>query len=551
MGFDDKPASGTVAPDGLTKALHRAFEETPEEKIPERLGMYRVTRLLGKGGMGAVYEGFDDSLNRKVALKVLSPELASQKEFVERFLTEARAVAQLSNANIVQIFYAGSDGDTHFYAMEYVEGRSLQDEVDAAGPLSQTEAAECIMQSARGLAAAAEKGIIHRDIKPGNLMRAKDGTVKVADFGLAKHLGGEQRLTQTGAIMGSPYYMSPEQAVGQDLDSRTDMYSLGCTLYFLLTGRPPFMGATMMDTIMKHATEPPPEPPDMPEPLLGLLARMMAKKPEQRHGNYEALLDDVDRLVRLGLLSGIRPRGKGAEGAEQAARSMNPIEARAARRRNTPDATQVMSEDTRRPISAVWIIIAIALVLLGLMAIFRPHWLGLGGSSTGGDRKNGQASAGGDAQYKFSFTDSDQPFWQDTPLPLGESGVDWTGPALEEWTAEYCESKVPMVEQTLTALAEYTDWFMRTHNGQGYFRDIFIPQSDTGDRLASLDEARKGADYKLYRFRFVCRNRTTWTFIEDPHPKAPGLPSYFTATQGTGRFKTVMGSPPDLPKGYR
>jgi serine/threonine protein kinase len=264
------------------------------------LGPYKVSRLIGRGGMGEVYEGVDEGLDRRVALKVLSAQPSSQSESVERFLIEGRAVARINHRNVVQVYFAGSADGAHFIALEFVQGPSLEGLLVNSGVIQPATAISFTIDTAKGLNAALGQGIIHRDIKPANLLYSEsEDMVKITDFGLAKAMECDQGMTQTGTIMGTPMYMSPEQAQGNELDHRADIYSLGATLYCLLTGSPPFVGENFMALILQHINQPVPEIQGFPPALNRLIQKMMAKAPEGRHADYEALLEDLESVQNL------------------------------------------------------------------------------------------------------------------------------------------------------------------------------------------------------------------------------------------------------------
>jgi WD40 repeat protein/tRNA A-37 threonylcarbamoyl transferase component Bud32 len=251
---------------------------------------YRVVRLLGQGGMGAVYEAEHRVMQRSVALKVIKPTYTADDSAVERFRREVRAAARLAHPNIVAAYDGDNVGETHFLVMEYVAGKSLASVLRENGPLPIALACEYVRQAALGLQHAHERGMVHRDVKPDNLMLTPDGTVKVLDFGLAALLAERRAggLTDSNVIMGTPDYMAPEQAEdARKTDARSDVYSLGCTLYQLLTGEPPFPGETAMMKILAHREQP--VPPvrrkrlEVSEGLARVVARLMAKKPEDRY----------------------------------------------------------------------------------------------------------------------------------------------------------------------------------------------------------------------------------------------------------------------------
>ena len=205
-----------------------------------RLAHYEVTALIGEGAMGAVYRAHDTSLDRTVAIKVLRPEIANDGQTIERFNREARAAARVNHPNLTHIYFVGPEEGLHYFAMEFVPGLTLAEHVREHGPMDVEEALDILIQSAQGLGAAHEAGVIHRDVKPSNLQLAPDGVVKITDFGLSKQLTGDLDMTGEGRILGTPRYMSPEQCRGEKMDLRTDVYSLGLLGWFLLSGKPPY-----------------------------------------------------------------------------------------------------------------------------------------------------------------------------------------------------------------------------------------------------------------------------------------------------------------------
>ena len=274
------------------------------------LGAYRVENSIGSGSMGDVFRGIDTGLNRRVAIKILSEKHRDSNELRARFVREGRAVAAISHPNVVQVFATGSFDDRPYIAMEFLEGTDLGASVEKKAPLSSIEAAHAILDAAQGLAAAAKAGLIHRDVKPSNLVRLSDGRVKVTDFGLAKPVdpGSEPALTAMGVVVGTPDYIAPEQARGEPIDERVDIYALGGTLYFLLTGIPPFRTGRPADdkylkVVARHLRNPPPDAaaanPAVDRELAELTKRMMAKKPAERPSYADLIQILTGILARL------------------------------------------------------------------------------------------------------------------------------------------------------------------------------------------------------------------------------------------------------------
>src|SRR5215207_4274943 len=252
---------------------------------------YELGPVRGQGGMARVHQGLDRQLGRRVAIKVLAPPFDRDGEFVERFRREARAAAGLSHPNIVAVFDSGSDDGTHFIVTELVEGETLAARLRRDGPMPPADAVAVAVDVARALAAAHARGLIHRDIKPGNVMLLPDGRVKVVDFGIARAAGSDT-LTHTGVVLGSTAYLSPEQAGGQPVDERADLYSLGCVLYEMVTGHVPFSADTPIATMYRHVNEDAPPPstiaPVQPE-LAEVVLRCLEKDPQRRFASAAEL----------------------------------------------------------------------------------------------------------------------------------------------------------------------------------------------------------------------------------------------------------------------
>ncbi len=267
----------------------------------ELLGSYRLIDRLGAGGMGEVWRAEDTRLLREVAIKILSERIANDPEWKARFLREARTIAQMNHPNIATIYSIEQEAEKLFIVMELVEGESLGT-VLAKGPLPPPEAVRIIRHVAEALAEAHEKGIVHRDVKPDNVIVGKRGT-KVLDFGIAKQLVSttdSPTLTQAGLIVGTPFYMSPEQALGRPVDARSDLFSLGVVLYEALAGKRPFEGEsvteTMMNIIMQEAPDLATVSPSLPSSLADVVNRALQKKPERRFGSAGEMIDALLRV---------------------------------------------------------------------------------------------------------------------------------------------------------------------------------------------------------------------------------------------------------------
>ncbi|MBM4039871.1 MAG: DUF1080 domain-containing protein [Planctomycetes bacterium] len=272
-------------------------------EMPKEIGGFEILELLGRGGMGSVYRARQVSLGRLVALKVIAARLAADERFVTRFEREARAAAAVQHPNIVAVYSVGEDNGQHYIAMELVAGESLDALAKRGGPLPQDRALGLMKQATAALAAAHEADIVHRDIKPSNILLGADGSVKVADFGLAKRIHIDVKVTATGTTVGTPLYMAPEAAGAKPFDARADLYSLGATFYHVLAGRPPFEGKTPVEVIVKHATEEP-QPlaaaaPHLDPRLCQIIDRLLRKDPAERYPSARALLDALDALGPL------------------------------------------------------------------------------------------------------------------------------------------------------------------------------------------------------------------------------------------------------------
>jgi len=271
---------------------------------------YQILERVGRGGMGTVYKARQLSLDRIVAFKVLSPSLAWDEEFIERFMKEARAAARLVHPNIVRALDVGKEGTIYYLAMEYMPGGSIEDKIEREGRIAPDRSVPMLMDTARGLAYAESRGVIHRDIKPENLMLDEQGAVKIVDMGIAGQLEGRRTFAQTEGVFGSPHYIAPEQAAGERIDHRVDIYSLGATAYRMLSGRTVFLGESQTEIMTRHVNE---EPlplkrvaPWVPKRFCDVVMRMLEKDPADRYQTASEALEVLERLGGEGT-SGPRP----------------------------------------------------------------------------------------------------------------------------------------------------------------------------------------------------------------------------------------------------
>jgi eukaryotic-like serine/threonine-protein kinase len=261
-------------------------------------GRYEIEELVGTGGMSSVYRARDSVLERRVALKILHEHFSADPEYVERFRREARAIARLNHPNIVTVIDRGEFGKRQFIVFEHIPGENLKEVVEREGQLPVAQALALTHQIARGLAFAHQHGVVHRDVKPQNVLVDESGTAKVTDFGIARSLDPGEELTQTGTLLGTSDYIAPEQASGEPIDARSDQYSLGVLLYELLTGEVPYPADSFMAVAMRHLRDPVPSVRerrrDVPDRVDKIVARAMAKRPADRFPSTEAMMGAIE-----------------------------------------------------------------------------------------------------------------------------------------------------------------------------------------------------------------------------------------------------------------
>ena len=345
---------------------------------------YEIQQRIGRGGMADVFLARDLLLDRLVAIKVLFPEFATDPNFVERFRREAQSAANLTHPNIVAVYDWGKYANTYFMAMEYVQGRTLADILRANGHVNSVQAAEIANEVAAALGNAHASGVVHRDIKPANILIGGNGQVKVADFGIARAMNApsENNLTQVGSVMGTATYFSPEQAQGAQPDPRSDLYSLGIVLYEMVAGKPPFAGENPVSIAYKQVHDLP-QPlnqlvADVPRPFEAIVAKLLAKDPNMRYANAEALRDDLRRyrsgepvLALASVAGAVQPplRTGDTGSAANVTRSMPRTAANPAQGATTVMArTTMMPQQQQRPTRNNWYGVAAFIALLALVA---------------------------------------------------------------------------------------------------------------------------------------------------------------------------------------
>jgi serine/threonine protein kinase len=376
-----------------------------------RLGNYRVLRLLGKGGMAFVFLAEDVALMRPVALKVMKPDLGRDDFGWQRFLREARIMAAIKHENLVTVYQAGQEGDTVWLAMELLEGESLSQRLERSGPIEIPEALRLAKELTNGLAGVHGHGLLHRDLKPANIwLEAPGNRIKILDFGLARFMNDKSNLTLPGTVLGTPAFMSPEQARGEATDARSDLFSLGCVLYAVCTGVKPFGAENTMSVLNALAVHSP-RPlyeinPGIPKPLSDLVAQLLAKSPDERPATAQAVLERLRQL--------------------EAQLTDAPTNSPAPTANGGSAATGVKQQSVRRRISSRWPWLGLTVLLLGLLCY--GAWTLIPG---GADRLPSSSPSGDGAIFLSDLQEFDPvnwPFFGKLPAAPPDESSDWPAP---------------------------------------------------------------------------------------------------------------------------
>lgn len=412
--------------------------DRPDEWLGRRLGKYEITSMLGVGGMGVVLKAHDTSIERDVAIKVLPAELSADKDSLHRFLGEARSAGKLNHPNIVTIHDIGQEESLNFLVMEIVSGGSVADTLESRGTYSISEATRIVSEACAGLSAAHKEGVVHRDVKPGNLLLTQQGSVKVADFGLAKRMQNHtMQVTQAGQIVGTPYYMSPEQCESKEVDARSDIYSLGATYYSLLTGKCPYEETgSVVQVMFAHCNAQPPDPrqiqPGIPTACVQIVQRAMATQPDQRYQSMEEMRVDLESV--LAAMSGVGIRLPSQSGVSEMSLPNASVQIPAAQ-----DPTGVAG--SHRPPWTIVAGLAFALTVIAVVAFFAS---GFGSRGTETPLGNGtdslQATADQDSHLPVVIA---PPTGQ--PIKVG---------ILHSITGNMADSESPVVDAALFAIDE-------------------------------------------------------------------------------------------------
>jgi eukaryotic-like serine/threonine-protein kinase len=458
-------------------------------------GRYELQDVAGSGGMSSVYRARDTVLERTVAIKILHEHFSDDPEYVERFRREARALAQLNHPNIVTVIDRGEFEGRQFIVFEHVEGENLKELIEREGQLPVDRALALVHQVARGLAFAHDHGVVHRDVKPHNVLIDEDGVAKVTDFGIARSLEPADGITETGALLGTSEYIAPEQASGARVDERSDQYSLATVLYELLTGVPPYTGDNFMAVAMKHIQQPVPSVrdvrPDVAPRLDAIIARAMAKRPEDRFPSAEAMMAALE-AARVGTDATPVPVTRPDDGATESIPVPGPLPPPIQRSRR------------RFPLS-----ILIGLIGVGVAALVIALIIAGGGtdSVTGNGGGGGGLGGSGERVHLVALSDFD-PDGDDSEHPeTVPSATD--GDTTTYWTTETyssfdkagvgivldASSAVELSELTVTTDAPgFTAVIEASNRPDGSFKTV--SDSQTVEEQAAFD--LEGGSYRYY-----------------------------------------------------
>jgi len=462
----------------------------PGDLIAER---YELVELVGTGGMSSVYKAHDRLLERNVALKVLHPHYGDDEEYVERFRREARAVAQMSHPNIVTVIDRGEDDGQQFIVFEFVDGENLKQMVERCGPLPPRRAIELGLAMAEALAFAHEHGLVHRDVKPQNVLLTPDGEAKVTDFGIARSLDVEHGVTQTGTVLGTSNYLSPEQASGKPVTTATDVYSLGVVLYELLTAEVPFPGENFVAVAMKHLNEPVPDlrlgRPDVPLRLVAAVERALEKDPARRFGSMDQFAWELRQcLAELGASDGERTLIT----RSPVLRESRPHRVRTRSRSRTPLLVAL---------AGIVVVIAVVAALVGL------H-----GSGSPGTRVSGSGGGGAAAIALHGVATSD-------PAGDGEHDAD-----------------VPKATDGDPATYWYTQSY---YNGDGSLGKSGVGIVLDASRTAAAKTVTVATDTPGYTAQILAGSAATGPFSPDSSPQTLSAQTTFTLQGKSARYFVV------------
>ncbi|HPR65069.1 MAG TPA: protein kinase [Thermoanaerobaculia bacterium] len=422
----------------------------------ETIGHYVIDSQIGRGGMGVVFKAHEPSLNRTVAVKLLGEHLAKDMEFVKRFQREAQSAAALNHPNIVQIYTFGEEDGHYYFAMEYVDGVSVQDMIKSNGRLDPDQAAHIIMQAAQGLAAAHDMAMIHRDIKPANLMVNRQGVVKITDFGIALCTTDQTRLTSSGMLMGTPGYLSPEQCLGKDVDARTDIYALGVSLYEMLTGQVPF-NANSPAALIREIVDGRPQDlsllaPDLPHELRRVVELMMDKDPDQRYQSCHEIAADLAAFLQ--------GRGVNMQATANLVATYSPGASAPGGGKTTP--IYRTPTDTPMPSKGVPVLLIVAIVFVAITLLSAGGYFvmksgmfqsGSGDISAARSGESPESSEGIMEEQQEGSTGDESP---DTPAAIPEEGEGAPGQEMtaEDSTQSGHQQKPAMMEPSVRSKAD-------------------------------------------------------------------------------------------------